>query len=94
MITGDQIRQARKLLGWPSARLPTRQGALSYRAARRECRRRAPHNCDQAAWFDLQRSWRASLENFGVSIADFVRLGLTPEQVRIRRSISSGRPSR
>lgn len=30
---------------------------------------------------DLQRAWLEALDNFGVHIADFVRIGLTPEQV-------------
>lgn len=30
---------------------------------------------------DLQRAWQEALDNFGVDVADFVRIGLTPEQV-------------
>jgi hypothetical protein len=30
---------------------------------------------------DLQRAWEEALDNFGVPVADFVRIGLTPEQV-------------
>jgi hypothetical protein len=31
--------------------------------------------------FDLERAWREALENFGVRVIDFVRIGLTREQV-------------
>ena len=30
---------------------------------------------------DLQRAWEEALANFGVRVSEFVRIGLTPEQV-------------
>src|SRR5829696_8241705 len=43
---------------------PTRQGALSYRAAGRECRRRAPITVYQAALI------RDALERFGIEFTN------------------------
>jgi hypothetical protein len=40
---------------------------------------------------DLQRAWEEALQNFGVNIAEFVRVGLTHEQVRDNTD-ARGRP--